>query len=170
MGGNPLDLDGLADDVTAPTRGLRSLYHHFTITLQSLQQASVSSVITNDSVPQRSATPTHAPLFPPVLCDDAVEILGPCRPARHTLWVIMTRLVAQHGAFAGIFVREVCRGSSQRVITWRFRAVWRVDAASPCSESPSSSPIIPSRARGRSWSCSGILESKGPTTSPRTHT
>ena len=33
---------------------------------------------------------------------DAVEILGPCRPARHTLRVIMTRLVAQHGALAGV--------------------------------------------------------------------
>ena len=31
--GNPLDLGGLADDVTALTRVLRSLYHHFTITL-----------------------------------------------------------------------------------------------------------------------------------------
>ena len=31
MGGNPLDLGGLADDVTALTRVLRSLYHHFTI-------------------------------------------------------------------------------------------------------------------------------------------
>ena len=103
------------------------------------------------NVPLRPRTP---PLFPPVLCDDTVEVLGPCRPARHTLWVIMTRLVAQHGAFAGVFVRAVCRGSSQRVITWRFRAVWRADAASPCSESPSNSPIIPSRAKGRSWSCS----------------
>ena len=36
-GGNPLELDGLADDVTAPTRVLRSLYHHFTITLQSFK-------------------------------------------------------------------------------------------------------------------------------------
>ena len=35
MGGNPLDLGGLADDVTALTRVLRSLYHHFTITLPS---------------------------------------------------------------------------------------------------------------------------------------
>ena len=60
MGGNPLDLDGLADDVTAPTRGLRSLYHHFTITLQSLKQASVSPTITNDSVPQRSPLRPHA--------------------------------------------------------------------------------------------------------------
>ena len=52
MGGNPLYLGGLADNVTALTRVLRSLYHHFTITLQSLKQASVSPVITNDSVPQ----------------------------------------------------------------------------------------------------------------------
>ena len=60
---NPLGLGGLADNVTALTRVLRSLYHHFTITLQSLKQASVSPVITNDSVPQRSATPTHDPSF-----------------------------------------------------------------------------------------------------------
>ena len=39
MGGNPLYLGGLADNVTALTRVLRSPYHHFTITLQSLKQA-----------------------------------------------------------------------------------------------------------------------------------
>ena len=39
-------------------------------------------------------------LFPPVLCDDAVEVLGPRRPAKHTLWVIVTGLITQHGAFA----------------------------------------------------------------------
>ena len=44
--------------------------------------------------------PRTAPLFPSVLGDDAVEVLGPCRPAKHTLWVMMTRLIAQHGAFA----------------------------------------------------------------------
>ena len=36
-----------------------------------------------------------------MLCDDAVEVLGPCRPAKHTLWVIITGLITQHGAFAG---------------------------------------------------------------------
>ena len=40
-------------------------------------------------------------LFPPVLCHDAVEVLGPRRAAKHTLWVMMTRLVAQHGSLAG---------------------------------------------------------------------
>ena len=33
--GNPLGLGGLADDVTALTRVLRSLYHHFLRTLPS---------------------------------------------------------------------------------------------------------------------------------------
>ena len=40
-------------------------------------------------------------LFPPVLGDDAVEVLGPCRPAFDIPRVIVTALVAQHGAFAG---------------------------------------------------------------------
>ena len=35
-------------------------------------------------------------LFPPVLCHDAVEILGPCRPAFDIPRVIVTVLVAQH--------------------------------------------------------------------------
>ena len=35
MGGNPLDLGGLADDVIALTRVLRSLYHHSLHTLPS---------------------------------------------------------------------------------------------------------------------------------------
>ena len=51
MGGNPLDLGGLADNVTALTRVLRSLYHHFTITLPSLKQASVSSVSRRHTTP-----------------------------------------------------------------------------------------------------------------------
>ena len=59
-------------------------------------------MITNDSVPQRSPLRPHTtPLLPPVLGDDAVEVLGPCRPAEHTLWVIITGLITQHGAFAG---------------------------------------------------------------------
>ena len=36
-----------------------------------------------------------------MLGDDAVEVLGPRRPAKHTLWVIITGLITQHGAFAG---------------------------------------------------------------------
>ena len=42
---NPFDLGGLADDATSDStaliRVLRSLYHHFTITLQSITSASV---------------------------------------------------------------------------------------------------------------------------------
>ena len=95
MGGNALYLGGLADNVTALTRVLRSLYHHFTITLQSLKQASVSPVITNDSVPQHSPLrPRTTPVFPPVLCHDAVEVLGPYRPALDIPRVIVTVLVA----------------------------------------------------------------------------
>jgi len=40
-------------------------------------------------------------LFPPVLGHDAVEILGPRRPAKLTLRVIVTVLVAQHRGLAG---------------------------------------------------------------------
>ena len=40
-------------------------------------------------------------LFPPLLGTDAVEVLGPCRPAKHTLWVIVAGLVAQHRGLAG---------------------------------------------------------------------
>ena len=40
-------------------------------------------------------------LFPPVLCDDTVEILGPRRPAKLTLRVIVAGLVAQHRGLAG---------------------------------------------------------------------
>ena len=40
-------------------------------------------------------------LFPPVLCDDAIEILGPCRPAFHTPRMLVTVLVAQHRGLAG---------------------------------------------------------------------
>ena len=36
-----------------------------------------------------------------MLCQNAVEVLGPCRPAKHTLWVIVAGLVAQHGGLAG---------------------------------------------------------------------
>ena len=89
---------------------------HFTITLQSLKHASVSPTITNDSVPQRSPLrPRTPPLFPPVLGDDAVEVLGPCRPAKHTLWVIVTGLITQHGAFA----RGIRAGGMPGVVTPR---------------------------------------------------
>ena len=47
-------------------------------------------------------------LFPPVLCDDAVEVLGPCRPAFDPPWMIVTVLVVpgvvsprHHMAFQG---------------------------------------------------------------------
>ena len=40
-------------------------------------------------------------LFPPVLCDDAVEVLGPCRPAFDIPRVLVTVLVAQHRGLAG---------------------------------------------------------------------
>ena len=36
-----------------------------------------------------------------MLCHDAVEILGPCRPAKLTLRVIVAGLVAQHRGLAG---------------------------------------------------------------------
>ena len=36
-----------------------------------------------------------------MLGDDAVEVLGPRRPAKHTLWVIVAGLVAQHRGLAG---------------------------------------------------------------------
>ena len=36
-----------------------------------------------------------------MLCADTVEILGPCRPAKLTLRVIVTVLVAQHRGLAG---------------------------------------------------------------------
>ena len=59
-------------------------------------------MITNDSVPQRSPLrPRTTPLFPPVLCDDAVEVLGPCRPAFDTPRMLVTVLVAQHRGLAG---------------------------------------------------------------------
>ena len=45
--------------------------------------------------------PTHDPSFSPVLCHDAVEVLGPCRPAKLTIRVIVTVLVAQHRGLAG---------------------------------------------------------------------
>ena len=45
--------------------------------------------------------PTHDPSFPPVLCHDAVEVLGPCRPAFDIPRVIVTVLVAQHRGLAG---------------------------------------------------------------------
>ena len=113
---NPFDLGGLADDATALTRVLRSLYHHFTITLQSLKQASVSPTITNDSVPQRSPLrPRTTPLFPPVLGDDAVEVLGPCRPAFDIPRVIVTVLVAQHRGLA----RGIRAGGVPGVVTPR---------------------------------------------------
>ena len=99
----------------------------------------------------------HLPFFillSPLLRDNAVEILRPRRPAKHTLRVIMTGLITQHGAFAGGVGARGMPWVLAAVITWRFRAVWRVDAASRCSGSPSNSPIIPSRAKGRSWSCS----------------
>ena len=59
-------------------------------------------MITNDSVPQRSPLrPRTTPLLPPVLGDDAVEILGPCRPAFDPPWMLVTVLVAQHRGLAG---------------------------------------------------------------------
>ena len=49
-----------------------------------------------------TATPPRTtPVFPPVLGDDAVEVLGPCRPAFDIPRVIVTVLVAQHRALAG---------------------------------------------------------------------
>ena len=39
------------------------------------------------NVPLRPRTP---PLFPPVLCDDTVEVLGPCRPAFDTPRMLVT--------------------------------------------------------------------------------
>jgi hypothetical protein len=45
--------------------------------------------------------PRTTPLLPPVLCDDAVEVLGPCRPAKLTLRVIVAGLLAQHRGLAG---------------------------------------------------------------------
>ena len=39
----------------------------------------------------------YSALFPPVLCDDAVEVLGPRRPAFDPPWMLVTVLVAQHG-------------------------------------------------------------------------
>ena len=41
------------------------------------------------------------PLFPPVLGDDAVEVLRPCRPAFDIPRVLVTVRVAQHGGLAG---------------------------------------------------------------------
>ena len=35
---------------------------------------------------------TNSPRAVHVLCADTVEILGPCRPAKHTLWVIVAVL------------------------------------------------------------------------------
>ena len=59
-------------------------------------------MITNDSVPQRSPLrPRTPPLFPPVLGDDAVEVLGPRRPAFDIPRVIVAVLVAQHRGLAG---------------------------------------------------------------------
>ena len=59
-------------------------------------------MITYDSVPQRSPLrPRTTPVFPPVLCDDAVEVLGPRRPAFDIPRVLVTVLVAQHGGLAG---------------------------------------------------------------------
>ena len=82
MVGNLFDLGGLADDVSA-------LYHHLTITAatdliasDNCQQRTILSL----NVPLRPRTP---PLFPPVLCDDTVEILGPRRPAKHAHRVIV---------------------------------------------------------------------------------
>ena len=44
--------------------------------------------------------PIPPPHLPP-LRQDPRKVLGPRRPAKHTLGVVMTRLVAEHGAFAG---------------------------------------------------------------------
>ena len=41
--------------------------------------------------------PPHLPRFR----QDPRKVLGPRRPAKHTLWVIITGLITQHGAFAG---------------------------------------------------------------------
>ena len=45
--------------------------------------------------------PRTTPLFPPVLGDDAVEVLGPRRPAFDIPRVIVAVLVAQHRGLAG---------------------------------------------------------------------
>ena len=45
--------------------------------------------------------PHTTPLFPPVLCDDAVEVLRPFRPALDTPRMLVTVLVAQHRGLAG---------------------------------------------------------------------
>ena len=59
-------------------------------------------MITNDSVPQPSPLrPRTTPLLPPVLCHDAVEVLGPRRPAFDIPRVIVAVLVAQHRGLAG---------------------------------------------------------------------
>ena len=54
--------------------------------------------------------PRTTPLFPPVLGDDAVEVLGLCRPAFDPPWMLVTVLVAQHRGLAG---RVGARGISQ---------------------------------------------------------
>ena len=45
--------------------------------------------------------PRTTPLVPPVLCQNAVEVLGPRRPAFDPPWMLVTVLVAQHRALAG---------------------------------------------------------------------
>ena len=44
--------------------------------------------------------PASPPHLPPVLRENPRKVLGARGPAKHTLGVIMTRLVAEHGAFA----------------------------------------------------------------------
>ena len=52
--------------------------------------------------PNVTATPPRTtPVFPPVLCQNAVEILRPFRPAFHTPRMLVTVLVAQHRGLAG---------------------------------------------------------------------
>ena len=44
--------------------------------------------------------PRTTPLVPPVLCQNAVEVLGPCRPAFDIPRMLVTVLVAQHRGLA----------------------------------------------------------------------
>ena len=45
--------------------------------------------------------PRLAPHLPPLLGENPRKVLGPRRPAKHTLWVVMAGLITQHGALAG---------------------------------------------------------------------
>ena len=66
-----------------------------------LQRVCVSQQSSCSSSHGPPFSPLASPHLQPLLRENPRKVLRPRRPAKHTLRVIMTRLVAEHGAFAG---------------------------------------------------------------------